>query len=182
MRIQFKAMSLLAAVSILTGCVSNNVKEFRADPNLKHDVPHSSIGKIYLKSVTMPHDDTNSIMCRAAGNIYLPQMMTYSQYIQNALRQSIISMDKAAESQDKGHSMSIVLTQVTFDSLSGEWIINGNVTIDNHAHVAVNTKTDYGTSYDAVSACRNTSEAFDTAVSNFIKKVLNQPEIVKRLG
>lgn len=178
---KLKAIIMVATMSLMSGCISNNVKTYKADVGMKNEVPHSNMGKLFVKSVTMPHDDTNSIMCRAAGNIYLPNKMTYSQYIHSAFRNSLSAMDKAAESAKDGHSMSIVLTKVTFDSLSGEWYIDAQVTVDNGAPVSINTVNVYGTSYSAMSACKNTAEAFDEAVANFIKQVLNKPEISRNL-
>lgn len=175
-----KSAALIVLLS-LTNCASNNIKSYRVDPNLKFDVQQNELQKIFIKSVTMPKDDTNNIMCRMAGNIYLPKKMTYSQYIKDAFITSVRSIDKLSESENGAHRLSVVLTQVNFCTISGEWYIDGDVTVDHYAPVQIKTVTEYGTSYDAMSACRNTAEAFDEAVMNFVKKILTNSQIVANL-
>lgn len=181
MNLKLNTIIVVAAATLLVGCSSNNVRSFRADPNVKFDIPHTAMRKIHVKSVTMPEGDYNSIMCRAAGNIYLPQKMTYSQYISDALNKTLMSIDKLSNVPADAHSIDIVLTKVSFDSLAGEWYINGNISVDGNKAVTINTTTEYGTAYVAEYACRNTAESFDEAATNFIKKILSHPEVSKNL-
>jgi hypothetical protein len=180
MSLKIKAIFTIITISLLSGCSSNNIRAYRPAPSIKYDLPHSN-QKIYVKSVTMPEGDTNSIMCRAAGNIYLPQKMTYSAYIGDALRKNLTVIDKLSDSSYGAHTIDVVLTQVTFNSLAGEWFIDGDIKIDNQKPLTINTISQYGTSYFAIEACRNTAESFDEAVTNFIKKILNHPDIVQNL-
>ncbi|WP_010300130.1 hypothetical protein [Candidatus Odyssella thessalonicensis] len=181
MGIKVKSIWAIVAISLLSGCSSNNIRAYRLDSSIKYDIPHSTMQKVYIKSVKMPENDAHSIMCRAVGPIYLPQKMTYSQYINDALHKTLISMDKLSDSPHVGHTLEIALTRVNFDTLAGEWYIDGNVIIDSKKSFTVNTTTQYGTAYIAVDACRNTAESFDEAVTNFIKKLLNQPDVAQAL-
>jgi len=171
----------LSLLTLLSGCSSNNIKTFRADPLVKHDLPISSFGKIHITNVSMPEGDTNSIMCRAVGNIYLPEKMTYSVYIKEAFKKTLLVLDKYAEATEEGHKLNIQLDKVTFDTLAGEWIIDAKVSVDGKPSIVVNSVSQYGTAYIAETACRNTAEAFDIAAGAFVKKVLTTPEVLKDL-
>lgn len=129
----------------------------------------------------MPHNDTNSIMCRAAGNIYLPKKMTYSEYIKDALLKTLRTVQKSADSANQGHTMDVVLTDVNFDTIGGKWMINADVHVNEKKITSVETTTEYGTSFIAAEACRNTAESFDEAVKHFIQNVLTHPSIISNL-
>lgn len=174
---KIKMTALLCSIAALSGCMSSNIKSYRVDPSLKLDIQHTNMKSVFLNPVSMPHDDSNSIMCRMAGNIYLPQKMTYSQYIDKALRKSLMVLDKLSEAKQNAHSLTIVLTRVTFDTLAGKWFIDADVTVDQKPSVSIKSVTEYGTSFIAVTACQNTAESFDEATAHFIRHVLNDKDI-----
>lgn len=161
-----------AIAVILSACSSSNVKSFRADYATFSYLKKENLPTINLGTVRMPKGDTNSILCRMAGNVYLPNKMTYSQYIHEALQKVLVTADKYDDTPHAAHTLSIELHYVTFNSLNGTWIINGDVMIDNKQPYPINTVTKFGTSYDAGSACNNAANAFEDAVTDFIKATL----------
>ena len=179
----FKKVIIVSACCFLAGCASSNIKSFRVDPSVQHDIKHNDLKSTYLKNISMEGDDHNSIMCRLAGNIYLPKKMTYSQYINDAFQKTLMVLNAHATSrQTASHEMKMTLTEVTFNTIQGEWRINANVYVDESPLIQINSTTEYGTSYDAVSACRNTADSFDEAAANFITEVLNHPKIHSELS
>ncbi len=168
-----KLVILSVAAILLSGCASNNVKSYRADYAAFLDFKNRTSCKINVKGVTMPEGDTNSILCRMAGNIYLPNKMTYSQYVNDALNKTLAVTEKLGSVGEAKHTVSVELTKVAFSSVSGEWYVDGNVTIDNRAPKHVMSVTKFGTSWDAMSACHNVAQGFDEAVTEFVKKVLD---------
>ncbi len=172
----------LAALVLLAGCASNNIKSYRADPNLQYDFKNIEMKNIFINSVSMPEDDLNSIQCRMVGNIYLPQKMIYSQYISDALHKSLMTLNKLSDTPENAHTLTVFLTCVNFSSVSGKWYIDADITVDQNPAVRVTTVTDFGTAYIATIACQNTAEAFDEAVANFIKEALQHPEVLKNLN
>ena len=174
--------SALSALVLLAGCASNNIKSYRADPNLQHDFKNIEMKNIFVNSVSMPVDDLNSIQCRMVGNIYLPKKMTYSQYISDALHKSLMTLNKLSDTPSNAHSLTVFLTRVNFSSVSGKWYIDADITVDQNPAVRVTSVTDFGTAYIATIACQNTAEAFDEAVATFIKETLRHPEVIKNLN
>lgn len=167
-----KALSLLFVLAFISACCSNNVKEFRPDPMDANRYKTKLKEKIHVNEVTMPEGNKNSIMCRMAGNIYLPQKNTYSKYVERALKSTLMSLDKLSEAATPSNDLSVKLTKVDFSSVAGEWYINGDVNFGGRSIGFVNSVTEFGTSFDAGSACRNVAEAFEKAVSDFVNKVL----------
>ena len=92
-----------------------------------------------------------------------------------------MNLDRLSDTPNSAHTMNVKLTKIDFCTISGEWYIDADVTIDGNKPVSVKTTTEYGTAYIADQACHNTAEAFEEAVTNFIKKVLNHKDIVKAL-
>jgi len=170
---KFKKISAaLLLLFVFTGCASNNVKSYRADLSTAHHLKGK--GDIVLKKVTMENGDKNAIMCRLAGNIYLPRKMTYSEYIENAFQNTILLNENKEGASGKKRALSINLTKVEFDSLSGKWFIDGIITIDNKPSQEIKSVTKFGTAYVAYAACRNAADAFDEAVTDFIVKVIDR--------
>lgn len=168
-----KIIPIMLAALLLSSCASNNIKSYRPDPTAFTDFKNRETGKVRLEGVKMPKGDTNSIMCRMSGNIYLPGKMKYSEYVNEALNKALLVTDKLDNTNKAAHSLSVELNKVDFNSLAGEWIIDGSVVVDNKAPLPVKSVTKYGTSYIAEFACKNAAETFDEAITNFNKEVLS---------
>lgn len=168
-----KILPIALAALLLSSCASNNIKSYKADPSAFVDFKNRDTGKVKLEGVKMPKGDTDSIMCRMSGNIYLPNKMKYSQYLNDVINKTLLVTDKSDNTDNAAHSLSVELNKVDFNSLAGEWIIDGNVVVDHKAPHHVKTVTKYGTSYVAEYACRNAAESFDEAATAFAKEVLS---------
>lgn len=164
-------VALLAV--FLSGCASSNIKTYRTDYSALKQYKHSNMGTVNISSVTMPKGDKNSIMCRMAGNIYLPNKMYYSEYVKDALQKTLATIDKESNAKNAKHNLSLELTKVDFDTIGGYWYIDGDLIVDNNKH-HISTKTKFGTAYIAEIACRNTADSFDVAVEQFIREVLSK--------
>ena len=162
-------LCLLTGV-VLTGCASNNVPSYKADPTDFMELKQANGKKFAVQKVTMTVGDSDSILCRLAGNVYLPHKMTFSSYIGKALEKALMSTDRLGNENDT--KINLDLTQVEFSSISGAWEIAGRLTIDGGNTIEIKSVTEYGTSFDAMSACRNVADAFPNAVTDFIKQVI----------
>ena len=167
-----KIIPIALAALLLSSCGSSNVKTYRPDPTAFTEFKNRNTGKVKLEGVKMPKGDTNSIMCRMAGNIYLPNKMKYSEYLNDVLNKALVVTDKL-DDQHPAHSLSVELNKVDFYSISGEWIIDGKVVVDHKGHHHVKTVTKYGTAYVADTACKNAAESFDEAATVFAREVLS---------
>lgn len=170
----YKVLFVLVSSISLMSCASSNIKRFNPEVVHKDRVEKNITQKVKV-DVTMPAGNRDSIMCRMAGNIYLPNKMTYSEYIDDALKRVLRSTNRLSEAGDAPR-LSVILTKVDFSSTSGKWYIDANVKINNN-HFTVKNVTNFGTSWDAMSACRNVANSFDEAVANFAEEVLSNPNL-----
>tara|TARA_A100000171_G_scaffold52917_1_gene74228 strand:- start:2428 stop:2979 length:552 start_codon:yes stop_codon:yes gene_type:complete len=178
-----KIIPSLFSILVLSGCVSNNIKSFKVDTSIDYEIKNKNIKPIYLLPIKPSEDDPNSILCRMAGEIYLPKKMTYSQYLNDAFQKTLSALKIRSDSARlASHVMEIELTEVSFSSLQGEWYINAFVRVDNNSPIEIKSLTEFGTSYYAVQACRNTAESFDEAAANFISQILNHSKIAEMIS
>jgi hypothetical protein len=168
----------------LASCSSYNVREFSPDIVASHQVASALHKKITVSEVSMPVEkDNNQILCRLAGNVYLPNKMKYSQYIKNAFESELIAANRYADNINNAtHNLSGNITEIQFDSLAGHWIISGDMQVDKNKAIQITTKSDFGTSYEANSACLNVAQGFEVATQNFVKNVLTNPSIRQQLN
>lgn len=180
MNSKFKILFILILSVIATGC-SNNVKRYKLDYGIKNELNADNFKPIELISVTMPVGDKNSVMCRLDSTIALPDKMTYSTYIEEALKKTLNIVNEGKTNYSKTHKLKVELTNITLSTLSPKWIIDANVTVDENNPIKLNTTTPHNFSYMAMLACSNASNAFDEAVENFIKQLFTHPEVAKQL-
>src|SRR3990167_1064437 len=182
-KIVFTSVVSLSVLSI-AGCSSYDVRNFNPDVVASHNVAMHVHKNIAVGSFTMPGGkDSNKMMCRMAGNVYLPNKMTYSQYIQHAFESQLIAANHYSDnSKVADHTLTGDITVAQFSSVSGKWTISGNVSVDQKSIVNITSVTDFGTSFIADSACKDVADGFETATQNFVAKVLNTPAIFKALN
>ena len=181
MNIIFKPFAVILLSLLVTGC-ANNVHKYRVDSTLVHQLKPYNLKMVKLQSVTMPkNDDNHGTMCRLHGMISLPNKMTYSQYIEDALQRTLISLNATKETPCATHDLKVALTEVTLTTLSGKWTIVANVTVDNHAPIKLQTIAKHDVSFLAPVACANASKSFDEAVEQFIKEMFMNPQIKSEL-
>lgn len=175
---RFINLTILLSTLFLMACSSMNVKKFNPDPLHKANIEKSIKKKVAVK-VIMHKNDVNSIMCRMAGNIYLPNKMTYSQYIADAFKKTLVSANRLSD--DNNNVLLVELTKVDYSSTSGKWYIDAITKTGKSTTVEIKSVTEFGTSWDAGSACNNVANAFEEAVGNFVNEVLSNTTIINNL-
>ena len=131
---------LSGVLLILNGCCSNNVKSFHVDPQLEYHLKTNKFSNTYIINVKKPEGDTSSLMCRMAGNIYLPGKMTYSQYVRDAFSKSMRKLGILANERSAAkHVIEITLGKISLDTIGGKWKIAAHISIDSHEPVKVQT-------------------------------------------
>jgi len=160
----------LILLSLLSGCISNNVKRYKPDYAHKTQIEQQIPKKINV-SVSMPEGNRDAILCRMAGNIYLPNKMTYASYIADALEKALKMADRY-DNTSGSPVLQITLNKVDFSSTAGKWYIEGTAQMGNQSPISIKSVTKFGTSWDAISACQNVASAYEEAVGNFIEEIL----------
>ncbi|PIQ43734.1 MAG: hypothetical protein COV52_01485 [Gammaproteobacteria bacterium CG11_big_fil_rev_8_21_14_0_20_46_22] len=70
---------------LLSGCVSYHVANYQSDHASAKAFQSKVKDQVGVAAFTMKADqNSNAVMCRAAGKVYLPNKQTYTQYIQSA--------------------------------------------------------------------------------------------------
>lgn len=182
----FKPVSMVAVVA-LVGCASDPaLQSFRADSNVRYDIRELTGSKIHLKEVTKASDDATIVTCPVAGSVAvtedLPQKMSYSQYIRDAFDKTLFALGKQATLNDSEHSMSVALTKVEYDSRYGKWTIEGDITVDFYPPIHVDSFVTFEQSVIPFKACKNTVNAFESAVAMFVKRSFTHPMVLKFLN
>jgi len=85
-------------------------------------------------------------------------------------------------SETGSHRITAQVKKVDFNSIAGDWVIAANIRVDGNPSVPIYSKTKFGTSWAAWSACKNVADGFDSAVQNFVRKTLSNRTIVRELN
>jgi hypothetical protein len=112
--------------------------------------------------------------CRLAGPIQLPNGLTFEGYIQNAFADEL----KVAGLYDDHGPIVLqgVVDDLRFSTTEGTWDIGLTVKSSNGKTITVTEHYDFHSSFSAMSACHNASDAFQPAVQALIGKVIAAPE------
>ena len=184
--LKLKSLPLVTASIVLTmtlaGCDTNDVQQFNPNYLGGQQLKQSLTKQIALGTFSMSNsaDDKNSLTCRLAAHIALPNNTTYSQYIKQAFAIQLGSIGRYNTTGP--HTLSASIQSLDFDSVEGTWTLVGNMQVDANPTVNINSLTRFRTSYDGVDACRNVTDAFQTAVQDFISKTLENPTLQKELN
>ncbi len=170
---------MVTLISFLSGC-SNEVKNFIPNYAQESIIRNNIAKKITIKTI-MPKNDKNAVMCRMNGNIYLPNKMTYSQYVEDAFKKSLVLANRLADEGRNSHGLLITLTKVDFNSAIGKWYINADVKVNNNVPVEIKNTTSFGTEFFADAACSSVANTFDRAVGNFVDEVLSNSTVVNHI-
>lgn len=169
-----------AMLTQLAGCASYDVGTYQPNNIAAYDLKNQISAPIKVGAITMPAaQDKNRIICRLAGDVYLPNKQKYTTYIQNAFVSQLITADRY--SSHARHVLSGQLKTVNFSSTSGQWTIAGQMQIDNKRPISITSVTNFGTAFIADSACKDVAENFSVAAQNFVTKTLKNPIVLRQL-
>lgn len=172
---------LAFAAANLSGCVSVNAKAYQPDILTVNQLKSSLKNNVSVGTVKLEQGDTNKILCRLAGDVYLPDKMTYSQYIKQAFEEQLLAANKLADkSSDK--ALNVDLKAVDFSTVEGSWTISANISVNDNSPIFIKSVYDFGTSFVAYAACKSAGQAFEGAVAHFINQVLTNSSILKELN
>lgn len=131
--------------------------------------------------IASSNSNKSSISCRGINRaIYLPNKENFTQYIKNALVETLIN----ANLYNKTASNKILLDMkiIDFTTVSGKWHLKANVMINNNKPITVDGKYLFASAWDNDLACSNAAQAFDHAVTAFIHDILENTTIKSQLN
>ena len=171
---------LLAVAAALSGCAHFTVPRYAISVDdvqrlrsLHQKYPQGSIAVGTFRGVT---GDPNTLSCRGAGPVQIPDGMTYSQYLAKALADEA----KMAEVySDHGAPISASLQKLDFSSTDGYWTLSASVSAGKQQPYEVGVTTHFDSSFLGDTACASTATAFVPTTQDFLKKLLASPQFEK---
>lgn len=124
--------------------------------------------------------DLDSIGCRAAGSVSLPDDEPFVDYVVRALKSELQSAGKL---DDNGKKLYARIKRIDFSSRMGStsWHIDAEYRIDNKT-IPVATVYSDRSSFAAVSACNNVARYFTKAVETHLAQLYQDPSFKDALG
>lgn len=113
--------------------------------------------------------------CRAVGPVSLGSSKTYSQFIHEAMQEELFTA--GVYSSNAPLVLSGHLDDVKFSTVSpAYWEITLTMASNNGTSYQTKSRYDFDTSYAAISACKNLTDAFPGAVQETLKQVISDPK------
>jgi len=114
--------------------------------------------------------------CRMMGPIQASDGMTIPQFVEKAFNDEF---KFASIYADNGVVLSGTLSQIEFSSsaglTNGYWLLGMTLKSSNGKSMTVDSRYDFKSGFDAITACNQTAQALGPAVQDLIKKAVTQP-------
>jgi|GEM_PF-3293377 len=178
------SVALVLGVISLAGCATHTAQTYTPTTLQARQMAQNVPAGIQLKTVTMPKAlDVHAIPCRTLSGVTLPKDQTLSSYIQHSFSDVLSRANKLANQQSKTiSSLAINLTDVNFSTMSGKWVIMGNVAVGKNSPVSIQSTTNFGGTWYEWNACQKAAENFNVAVSNFIYETFSNVQVKKEFA
>lgn len=115
--------------------------------------------------------------CRLMGPIQASDGMTIPQFVEKAFNDEL---KFANIYSDQGVSLTGDLTRIAFSSTSGLtngwWELALKLTSSNGKSMAVESRYEFKSGFDAITACNQTAQALGPSVQDLIKKIVDDPQ------
>ena len=180
-RVARKAILLLAAVLIGSGCIPYTVPRYGVSADhvraLKEFDQKVSVGRF---TATTPGQ--SKIRCKASGPVETPDGEPFEEYIRRALVDELDLADMISDASPV--ALSGNLDHIDFDSGRGNWKMELTIRSTNGRSLTVASQYDFGTgpifasnsTAAAERACVETAQAFSPAVQRLIGTLFIHPD------
>jgi hypothetical protein len=172
------ALSAAAILGIFSaGCSTYMAPRYSISPDV--DLALKSAGKtgVGLGDFTSPTD--LDCMCRAAGPLGVPDGLTHVAYIKRALEDEL-KLAGMYSAQSPRVTLTGVVTKLAFSSTSGLthgwWDIELQLKSSNGKSLTTSEHYEFQSGFDALTACKQTAEAYMPAVQDLMLKTVSAPE------
>ncbi|SIQ81327.1 hypothetical protein SAMN05421829_10719 [Aromatoleum tolulyticum] len=181
---KFVTLSVLAGLTLLaSGCSTvSSVAQYKASTRnvitIKDQLGNSD-KKVKLADFTSA-DGIDGSWCRAVGPVSIGSGRTLAQFVGDALQEELFMAgiySSGAPVALSGH-----LDEAKFSSITpAAWEITLTLTSSNGYSYQTKSHYSFSTSFDAISACKNVTDAFPAAVQETLKQVVSDPRFKNML-
>lgn len=173
-------MSKLVLVSItailVSGCDTSVTPAYQTSPQntIALQAVAASGKKANVHAFNVAEGVNTTPSCRLAGPIDVGGGLPAAQALKDAITAELLA---AGIYSDRGTPLTITLTDMQVNTMSGYWILAAKVQSPKIPQgFDVRTQYDYKTSFSAASACPNAALAFNRAAASFINKIVTHPD------
>jgi len=167
-------LAVLAA-AFLSGCSTMTPARYSISVDNNQALKAYEGSKVRVASVSSAVDFDSS--CRMMGPIQASDGMTIPQFINKAFNDEF---KFASLYSDTGTTLTGALTKVEFSSVSsltnGYWLLGMNLKSSNGKSMDFDSRYDFKSGFDAITACNQTAQALGPAVQDLIKKAIADPQ------
>lgn len=176
-----KKITLIPALLLVTACSTMTPARYSMSVDNNQALKKFEGSKVRIASISPPANFDAS--CRLMGPIQASDGMTIPQFVEKALNDEF---KFANIYSDSGVSLKGSLKAIDFSSTtgltSGFWHINMELNSSNGKSMNVDSRYDFKSGFDAITACNQTAQALGPAVQDLIKKAVTSqefPELIK---
>jgi hypothetical protein len=181
MKLALAVLSLAA----LTGCESMVAPRYSANADNNVAIKALRVGGVSVGKFTGPANfDPN---CRLVGALETADGLTHTQYVRRAFEEEFKFAGIYAASAPRvvleGRITNMEFSSTSSRSLTaGLWTIELTLTSSNGATMRAAEKYEFTSGLVALTACKQTAEAFAPAVQNLVGKFVRSPEFARLVG
>jgi hypothetical protein len=174
----YKLLIPIIIAVALSACQSYTAQTYSISPDTIRSVKNLKLNE----SITVGDVSASTSIdlgCRAMGPIILPNRLTLASYVKKAMEDELKIGDAYAYQNPKITLMGQISK---FNMSSSKGLTKGYYDIElkvistNGNSLQVNEYYEFESGYDAVTACKNTSDALMPAVQNLVGKIYRSPQ------
>lgn len=174
-----KSVFVLLALMVFSLTACSTFMPQRYSISADNHVTLKSIGAQNISVGTFKGPTDFDAMCRGAGPIAPPDGMSFEAYIQNALADEL-KVAGIFDKQSPKVTLTGIVDQLAFSSsrglTGGSWDIGLRVNSSNGKYILVSEHYEFNSGFNAITACKQTAEAYLPAVQNLIGKLVKSPD------
>jgi hypothetical protein len=178
---KIKAFVLLTIVAVsVSGCDTYTAQQYQTSPQntialqeLAVRGERATVGDVRLAEGIEPRPT-----CRLAGPLDLGGGDNLGQTIKQAVQAELLA---GGIYKTGGTPISINVVMLEPDSFNGKWTIGLQPYSVRSSGFAVQSVTEFSTSFSATAACNNTANAFNRALADAINKMVTDPRFAQMI-
>ena len=174
---------LLISVFALSACDTTSSIPYKASTQNIMTIQEilSEEDKVGVSSVSYSAGYEPDLLCRLLGDVDVGNGQSIPEYIKAAFEEELFAAGRLDYNSQAQIEMKV--ENVNFSTISrAYWEIGLKVSSNNDSGYSINSKSEFSTSFNAYSACKNATAAFGPAVQSALKKVVSHPNFARLLN
>lgn len=172
-----KSIVAIPLVALLTACSTYTAPRYAINADTNVTLKALGATNVAVGSFSGPASFDSS--CRAAGPLAPPDGMTHTEYLKKALEDEL-KVAGAYSASSPRVTLSGTVNNLEFSSsrglTGGSWDIDLTLKSSNGKSMRTFERYEFESGFAAITACKQTAEAYMPTVQNLIGKIVRSPE------